>query len=512
MADQTRPMVTRRNFPAWLALLLASAVPLCGADPPPTPAAAGAPAEATLFRLSQPVRDSWTGEVVGDEPPAAEEILPELPAWETGATWTDPGAEPPPAAEPAAEPATAAGPEPISEVQAAEALDSVGTPGSETQTEGDAAGFESGGVDFRYSFFVTQGYNSNVTSQQNNPVESLYTDVGGGVDLDFGGSRMDLVFGFDLGATYYFNNSRLQNDGIFPNGQLSLAIDYAATERFDLAFNSVTALLAQPSFTIVGAPDSFLGNYVVSDTSLSASYRWLPKLETITGYSAVFWYYFEPLGDNFSRVEQTFDQQFLYLWKPSTALVLEYRFSTRTYWMIDNYDSVGNFALVGFNHTLNPRSVLNFRGGAEQRVNQVPDSRGSYTYLGPFGELELNYSLRPQTVLTFRARYGTTASSQAGYNQDQQFLGGLSLQHAFGRRLTGNVWFNYQNNYYDQPDGVVPDYTTDVYNAGLNANFAINQVWSIMAGYSFTGLISSDDRLQGSYNQNLLFLGTDFSF
>jgi hypothetical protein len=504
-------------------LALASAATVCGQTTPD--AATG---EGPSFRLNQPLRDvpPVSADDAGGMPTDAENraFLPSdgetEGAWpdlgDLGASEASPGdaipAESLFAPAEAVAPAEPAGPTVVSEADAEAALDSVGTPGSETTQTGDGGRFESGGVELRYSFNVLQGYNSNVTSQRNNPVASLYTDIDAGIDLVFGGSRTDVVFGFDLGATYYYNNSRLQNDGIFPNGQLTLDIDYAATQRLDLSFNSTTALLAQPSFTIVGAPNSFLGNYVISDTSFSASYRWLPKLETITGYSAVFWYYFEPLGANFSRVEQTFDHQFLYLWKPTTALVLEYRFATRTYWLVEDYDSVTNFLLFGFNHSLNPRSVLNFRGGAEQSVNQIPGRGGTTTYLGPFGQLELNYSLRPETVVALQARYGVTASSQVGYNQNQQFLSGISLRHAFGRRLTGNLFFNYQNNFYDQPDGFVPDYTTDVYNTGLSATFAISQIWSINAGYTYTGLISSNDNLYGSYTQNLLFIGTNFSF
>ena len=94
---------------------------------------------------------------------------------------------------------------------------------------------------------------------------------------------------------------------------------------------------------------------MVSGTTVGASYLWLPKFETITSYAPVLWYYFEPIGDNFSRFEQTVGQQFLFLWKPTTSLVAEYRFNTRNYWYVDDYNSIGNYALLGFNHTLNPR-------------------------------------------------------------------------------------------------------------------------------------------------------------
>jgi hypothetical protein len=104
------------------------------------------------------------------------------------------------------------------------------------------------------------------------------------------------------------------------------------------------------------------------------------------------------------------------------------------------------------------------------------------------------------------------ASGLNNYNQDQQFRIGTTLSHAFGKRLTANAFFFYQHNYYDQPDNGTPDFNTNVFNTGLNAAFAINRVWSLNAGYSYTGLLSSNDNQQGSYNQNIIFLGTALNF
>lgn len=476
--------------------------------------ASEAEVESPQFRMTYPVRDSASGQTFTEQAPTTsgpvetttvgQDGTSDLALPELGETAF--GVEQPPPASPASEP------EVITEAEAEAAFETVGTAGRETQ-EVDAGGrFDSGGIEFRYSFTVQQGYNSNVTYAPDNVVESLYTDIGGGVNLVIGGSRLDLVFGFDLGAAYYYNNSQLQNGGIFPNGALILDVDYAVTERLDLSFNSNTTLSSQPSLTIVGAPNNFIGNYVINNTSFNASYRWLPKLETITSYSPTIYYYLQPLGQDFSYIDNTFEQQFLYLWKPSTSLVFEYRFDTRTFFEVDDYDSVGNFLLFGFNHTLNPRSVLNLRLGAEQRFSQVPSTGETSTYLGPFGQLELNYSLRPRTIVTLTARYGTTAANQQGYTQDQQFLSGLTFSHAFGRRLTGSLFFNYQNNLYDQPESTIPTYRTEVFNPGLNLNFIVNQVWSLNIGGSLTGLYSSDQNLRDDYSQNRFFLGTTFSF
>jgi hypothetical protein len=367
---------------------------------------------------------------------------------------------------------------------------------------------------FRYSFAVYEGYNSNVNTLNSGGVSSLYTEIAAGIGYDFGGSRLQL--NVDLGAalTFYYNNKELQNDGLFPTINLIVGANYAASERLDLSFSTATSLLSQPNFTVAGSPNTDQGEYIISDTSFGAKYLWLPKLATETTYRPLIFYYLDPGAQttDFSRVEQTVGQQFLFLWKPTTSLVAEYRFNTRNYFVAKNYDSIGNFALLGFDHTLNPRSTLTFRGGAEQRINQNPDTTGTNNYIGPFGELNFNYALGRDTTLGLQTRYGTTASGLTNYNQGQQLLFGLDAAHQLTRRIGLNAFLNYQNNYYTQPDSTQPNFYDNVFNTGLNASFKVNRVWSLLAGYTFTTLISTNEQQQKDYTQNIVYIGTEIDF
>jgi hypothetical protein len=461
----------------------------------------GTDSDNSRFRFTYPVRDAASDRVYTEEKPPAPSAVPTAVSDNDAAAglfMPDPGPLP-----------RSQG---MSNEDAAAAFESVGTADSSTQELSDTGPFRSGRGPFRYTFSVAEGYNSNVNGQQNGGVQSMYTAVAAGVSYAFGTSRLQIETGLNAGLTMYYNNADLQNNGLFPTGEFNLSVEYAASQKLELFFNNSTALLAQPDFAVVGSSNTYQGDYLVSATTFGASYQWLPKFQTITTYTPVFWAYFEPEGDNFGRFEQTASQQFLYLWKPTTSLVAEYRFNTRDYFFVDNYNSIGNYALLGFNHQLNPRSEVVFRGGAEQRVNEIPNTGGTYNYIGPFGELNLLYSLRPETQVAFLSRYGTTASGLNNYNQDQQFRIGTTLSHAFGKRLTASASFYYLYNYYDQPDNGTPDFNTSVFNAGLNASYAINRVWALTAGYTYTGLFSSNDNIQGSYNQNIVFLGTALTF
>ncbi|MFM8808318.1 MAG: hypothetical protein ACKOJB_05330 [Chthoniobacterales bacterium] len=369
---------------------------------------------------------------------------------------------------------------------------------------------------FRYSFAVYEGYNSNVNGSTTDPVESLYTAIAAGMDYAFGSSRLNLGISLDAALDFYYNNEQLQNDGLFPTITLALNANYKATPRLDLSFVNSTALLSQPDFASgSGGPSNYQGDYISSSTTLSAAYRWSEKFNTVTSYAPLVTYYFQTTGSNLSNFEQTVGQQFVFLWKPLTQLVAEYRFNLRNYFELSDYNSLGNYALLGFNHRLNPRSTIVFRGGAEQRISQNPVAGGTYNYIGPFGELICEYAFGERTKIGLNSRYGTTGTGVNDYTQNHQFRVGLEASHRLGRRVSLGAFINYQNNAYAQPGGDVdgvdltPSFSYNVFNAGLNAGcFIIPDKWSLQAGYTFTTQVSGHTEQQGDDTQNVLYLGT----
>ncbi len=371
---------------------------------------------------------------------------------------------------------------------------------------------------FRFSFAVYEGFNSNVnTAPERDRVESFYTSIAAEVSYEFGSSRLQLLAALSGGLGFYYNNANLQNDGLFPDINFVLSAVYDATPRLNLSFRTLTGFYSQPDFAVSGAPSSYSGDYILSDSSFGISYLWLPKFATETTYNPRFFYFTEQEeNDVQGRFEQTLGQQFIYLWKPTTSLVAEYRFNTRLFYSATDLDSYGNFALLGLNHQLNPRSEVVVRGGVEQRINNnpTPGVGGTTQYLGPFGEVGANYSPGRDTEFGLRARYGTAASGFSNINQTQQLLLATYAARQITRRIGANVFFNYQNNYYTQPDsrGTTPSFYDNIFNAGLTAIFQINRIWSLQAGYSYSARLSTDSRVDREYNQNIVFVGTEVDF
>ena len=460
------------------------------------------------FRFTYPVRDEGTSQVYTAPPPQPAPISDQVPAPESIVP------APPPL-----------DPLPTPSRGASRAADDTFYNDSMPAADFEQVGaYDSDGADigegiferrpFRFSFAVYEGYNSNVNTTSRNQIESLYTQIAAGVSYEFGTSRLQLNAALSAALAFYYNNTNLQDDGLFPTINFTLGANYAATPRLDLSINTYTAFLSQPNFTFAGAPTSYDGDYLISSTTFGAKYLWLPKFATETSYTPVFYYFTDPdQNDIQGRFEQTVSQQFLFLWKPTTALVLEYDFNTRNYFTAKDLDSIGNFLLAGFDHTLNPRSTLTVRGGVEQRFNQNPYG-GTDIYIGPFGSMNFNYALGKDTTVGLQARYGTTGSGFSNYNQAQQFLLGFNAAHQFTRRIAANAFFNYQNNFYDQPgsDGAAPDFYDNIFNAGANVSFNVYRNWSLLAGYSFTSLISTDSLYERDYTQNIVYVGTEVDF
>jgi hypothetical protein len=363
---------------------------------------------------------------------------------------------------------------------------------------------------FRFTFGTSQGYNSNVNTSSTDPIRSVYTAMNAGVAYVFGSPRLTLTTGIAANLTYYY--SAPPSNNWLPNATWTLEGSYKVSERLSLGFNTMTAFLSQGASNLYGAPTANIGEYLYSDSDFSLEYKWTPKFSTVTTYSPLFVAYADQTQqDLVGRVEQTLSQQFVHLWKPQTDLVAEYRFNTRNYFENTDLNSWGNLFLLGFNHSLNPDSEIVFRGGVEQRLNNNPYG-GEEFYLGPFAELNVNYALGRATTISLFTRYGTTASGLGDINQGQQLMLGTSLQRKITARITARLFFNFQNNFYDQPDANFGSFTENVYSGGLTLGYAINRSWSLNAGYQYNGVVSGNQGQQGDYNQSILFLGVETTF
>ena len=357
-----------------------------------------------------------------------------------------------------------------------------------------------------FTFAVREGYDDNLFTTKNDTDSSFYTNWAAGAYYTFGTPRLQLQTSLSGGVTYYYTRP---GDKVDFNGQYTLNAVYLATPRLTLTVNSTTAYLSQPDTAIVGGTNRQDGDYMYSNTVLSGAYQWSEKFSTVTSYNFNVIYYMDSnLNQNQGRVDQTIGQSARWLVQPKTTAVAEYRANPVTYFDAD-LNVFNNFFLVGFDQVFNPRFTWSARGGLQVGFDQNPDD-GDSVYVGPYGESTLTYQFGRSSSISWMMRYGTEASGLDNVTQRQTFRTGLSLAHAFTRRISMTLGVNYQANYYDQ-NNVITSYYENVFDVAVGASYQINRHWSLSAGYQFTADVAPDAEYR-EYTRNVVYVGANLAF
>ena len=383
--------------------------------------------------------------------------------------------------------------------------------GERPDGEGEGPGMNPIGIfgssPFRYSFSVREGYDDNLFTTRTDQDKSFYTNWAAGVNYQFGSPRLQLTTSLGAGVTYYYTRP---GDKIDYNGQFALSAVYLATPKLMLSLNTTIAYLSQPDTNIIGGTNRVNGDYIYTNSSIEGAYQWSEKFSTVTGYSAYANYYLEDeLNDTQSFWSSTIKQSFRWLLLPKTTVVAEYRANPIIYTGGADLNSFGNFALLGFDQVFNPRFKWTARLGVEQRFNQNPVD-GNSIYFGPYGESNLSYQFGPASTLSWNARYGTEPSGLTNVTQRQTFRTGIAVAHAFTPRISANLGFNFEVDYFDQSGVVDPFYET-IFDVALGVNYKINRTVSLSVGYQYVNVMAPEN-ISFEYTRNVAFVGANLSF
>ena len=477
--------------------------------PPSFEEAAPAATDSTpMFRMTYPVRDASSGQTFTEQRAAAPQDVPSAVSESdlaAGLAMPDPG--PPPTGE--------------SSTMAADeaAFEAIGTSGNPPFQEISDDGGRFSGFPLRFTVGIQEGYNSNVYGTQNNPTQSAFTALNFTVDYEFGSPRLTLTTGLAGNLSYYYAAT---NQNWLPNVYWNLGVEYNATPRLTLGLTTTTAYLTQGAGGLYGAPiTGFDNGYFYSNSGFNAEYQWAEKFSTISTYAPLFLIYSDDNQQNqLGRIQQLFGQQFLYLWRPTTSLVAEYRFTTLNYFSNTSINSWANYLLGGFNHTLNPGSELVFRAGLQQNFNQIPTiyGGGENTAYNPYVQFAFNNQLGKDTSVGFQGVYGSTASQYYNINQAQQLSLGLTARRNITSRLAAIAGIYYQNNFYNQPGvstpgNVIPgDFYSNYYSAQIGLAYRLYRNWSLTASYQYNGITSGNSQQVGPYSQNIAYIGVQTDF
>jgi hypothetical protein len=355
---------------------------------------------------------------------------------------------------------------------------------------------------FQVSAFTAIGYDDNVVAQHSNRIGSGFTEAALNLGTHLGGERTKLDANLGFGVDLYWNRPGRSVD---PNIGLNLSFSHELTPRASVTLTDYLSFTSQPNLQLGVSVVNQVTNYFYTANVLAFTYRWTPRLSTVTSYTAnVLAYDQSNIGNSLNRLENIIGQQFRFLALPTVAAVGEYRFEYIDYFSNTGQNAYANLVLGGADLTLSPRLTFNFRAGGEFRHYEHAQPGQQQDPAEPFAESTFRFRYRRGSYVEWYNRYGIE-ESDLGSGFRRTYRTGLKISHSVTGRLllVGAA-------YYSHNDYVNPSFTEDVLDLNAGLSYRINRTLALTGGYTFERDFSGETTRD--YYRNRVYLGLSLAF
>jgi opacity protein-like surface antigen len=392
----------------------------------------------------------------------------------------------------------------------------------ETNLEGDSTSLPE--YIPRFSAKISGGYDDNVNIGNRSAGSTTSSGGGGSIftqthvtlakDLRTARTQLDMKISGDV--AYYFDRPGRSTD---VTGTLNVSLKHSVSERLKLIAIIDAAYLAEPDFSTDLGPQR-RANYFRTEDTLTASYKWSPRLSTDSIYELRLVNYEDNLtqspGDNGTagqdRVEHSFREALRFHWSPRTILTAEYRFGVISY-ASSLRDSSTHTVLGGFDLRVNPQLKVTFRGGGTFRQYE-DEAKGQR--IDPNLSGSLHYDIGPSSNVTWTASYSIEEPNTAVALSRTTIRTGLQFNYAFTKRLTSHLTLNY---HHDENDSLLASgapgtsrgsFANDALELVLGAKYAMTRRWAFDLGYTHSQLDSGGPTI--GYTRNRYLAGVTLSY
>jgi hypothetical protein len=207
--------------------------------------------------------------------------------------------------------------------------------------------------------------------------------------------------------------------------------------------------------------------------------------------------------------------------QPASVVILGYQYGDNDYngkdllapgspFDSDHRDNRTHYAYVGLDQAFNPQLSGSIRVGAQ--VTDFYEADQDET--NPYADANMTWTYNPQSWLQVGVRH-TRAATDVSFiptstepNLDQELTSVYaSWNHRLTGKLTGSILGQYQHaSFQDEVD----DETENLFLAGVNLSYQINQFLAAETGYNFDRLDS--DLPNRSYTRNRVYIGIRASY
>lgn len=384
-------------------------------------------------------------------------------------------------------------------------------------------------------------YDDNINSTTSGRVGSAGVEISPSVGVNWGDGQTTIVGNYTYSLKYYDkrpagNGGNADQEHIF---DIALSHAFSPRYRLDVEDNFVVgqepdALRSGPSSPTI---QRIAGDNIRNTGLVKFNMDLSPQLSLELGYENDFFDY----ADNtvliafnivtpsrsgmLDRIEQYGHVNLKWHATPETTPFAGYKFGLVNYTsdqivaetltfapiQADQRDSRSHFVYAGVQHSFRPDLRAVVQVGAQYRdPYNDPASKPSTT---PYVDGNVSYAYLPNDVVTAGFTYARSASDQVGsgghlvVDYQTAVLYG-SLHHEFLPQLSGDLSATFQNSSADASGTTVtgsPTKLTDRqdYLLGLILTYAINQNFSVHAGYSY----DRQDGSVGAFDRNRVYIG-----
>lgn len=360
-------------------------------------------------------------------------------------------------------------------------------------------------IPFSVTLASSIGWDSNQNTSSFNEQESGYWQNGVSLLYSTGDKRNHLNVGAHYSNIWYFDPAP-GTDEVYHNARFTLDYVKDVSPRLTIADSFYLAYETEPDYLIGASSNRRTSQYLYGYNNLAVSYAWTRRLQTVSSYTITGIRYDDDATNYNDRLEHILAQQFRYAISRTTNATLDYRFKIRDYEHNDDANLTAHYVLAGVDHSFSPLLAGSLRVGAEFLDYEGPV--GSHT--NPYVEGALNYKAGKHTTLRWYHYLGDDSSDLPGFQRGYSYKTGLSVNHQFSDRLSGNLGLHYLHQEFSDSIAGLDDQEDDTFAGSLGVDYRVWRNIGLNATYWYTN--TSSDNAFREYERHRISFGVTATF
>jgi hypothetical protein len=297
------------------------------------------------------------------------------------------------------------------------------------------------------------------------------------------------------------------------DGSVTLELTHDFSTRLSFRADIYAAYQTEPNFQSNVGPENVRVPHFNTNDIFSVTYRWLPRLATVTSYTFQRIKYesssvsTSAVAETQDRFQNTLAERLQFSLTSRTSLTGEYRFEVIDYDTAPR-DATIHFALAGLDHDLTEHLTISVLGGPSFRFFKDDGST-----INPYAQVKIDYKGSNHS-LTWITTYGVEQPSQTVAAGATTLRTGLSLAYDLTSRinLKAGAFYHHEENQAERGGTVVTTSTgaQDSLHLTLGLKYTINKHFALHGNYEYTNQGSSGE--SSAFSRNRYSAGLSYTY